>query len=104
MAATVSDDDSVGSLKLFVSKENMRLTDIDIWRRHISMSDKRKVSDIALITGQLQRPFTCFRKCVLAVYLVIYRAISIFYHVVYFYFAPFLITFILIYMNQIEEV
>lgn len=39
MAATVTSDDSVGAMKLYVSKKRMRMTDIEIWKEFITFKD-----------------------------------------------------------------
>ena len=98
MAATVSEEDSVGSMKLLVSKEKMRMTDIQIWSRYISGRDSEEVS------GEMHQPFGCLSKAMLVLYLVAYRLCSIFYHVIFFYFAPFLISVILIFMKKIDKI
>ena len=104
MAGTVSDEDHVGCLKLYVSKERMRMTDFDNWRENIAITDHEQASEKALEDGQLNQPFKLANKCVLVFYLALYRMISIWYHIFYFYFAPFLVSIIMIYSNQLQNI
>ena len=96
MAGTVLEEDSVGCLKLFVAKNKTRMTDIDIWNDFIKTDCKFNACSRARKSGKLIQPLLSYQKVVLIIFMIAYRLLSIIYHVVYFYFAPFIITLILV--------
>ena len=96
MAGTVLEEDSVGCLKLFVAKSKTRMTDIEIWNDFIMTDCKLKACRRARESGKLIQPLLFYQKVVLIIFMIAYRFLSIIYHVFYFYFAPFIITLILI--------
>lgn len=99
MVSTVTADESVDIMKLYVSNKRLEMTDIDIWNTFIATHSLPEASKESIETGEFKRPLTPFKKAMLTLLLVMYRGLSIIYHVFFYYFAPFLVT-ILVFMAQ----
>ena len=109
---TLTSDDDVPSLRLFINRKRMRLTDIEIWNEFISPHGttalscadpkdlRRKDLKKAIESGFYVEPIEFSRKVHLALGLVLYRILSFLYHVIYFYFAPFSVSLVVIYARQ----
>lgn len=103
MASTVTTDDSVDILKLYISNKRMRRTDIQIFNLFVRGHTNEEAIERSEETGEFHKPFSPFKQFLLLLFLVVYRLTSIIYHVFYFYFAPFFVTAIVIYSQALDS-
>lgn len=93
MVGAVTADDAVDKMRLYVSNERLSRSDYEIWQTFIMGDDGAEACEkSAKEDGQYRRPLSHFQKLILACNLVVYRSISIVYHIAYFYFAPFTVA------------
>lgn len=116
IAATLTSDDNVPNMKLHISRKRMRKSDSDIWNEFItphgttalSCTDpsemKKKDLRNSIESGNYLEPIDFARKIHLALDIFLYRIMSLLYHVIYYYFAPFWISIIIIYAGYKESV
>ena len=62
------------------------------------------VCENAIKTGNLTEPLSFGSKLALALHLILYRVASIGHHVMFYYFAPFIISFLLIFTMRLEHI
>ena len=53
-------------------------------------------------SGEYMKPFGVFQKVTLAMLLMLYRIVSALYHVVYFYFTPFVVTAFVLFLSDVQ--
>lgn len=115
MLGTITADDGVENMRLYVSKEKMEKTDFQIWKEYISsdavltaenkeLQKEIEQSKMGEETGEYYPALTMKQKWLLGIALFNYRICSVVYHVVYFYFAPFLVSFVVIYAGSMNRV
>jgi hypothetical protein len=106
VAETIPEEDNVGGMKLSMTREKIQTTDIQIWQQFISGSDAgyEAVTEEAMKTGNLNEPLSFGSKLALALHLILYRVTSIVHHVMFYYFAPFIISFMLIFTMRLEVI
>lgn len=103
MVGTVTADDSVDSMRLFVSNERLKRSDMEIWECFIggkATGRSGEAEEEARVSGEYKQPLSLTRKVALVMNLVFYRINSIIYHIFYFYFAPFIVSIIVIYAGS----
>ena len=95
MARAVPIEDRPETMNVQVARKRMLITDWDIFKEHIiGRADIRQQN---FEDGTYHQPFTCMAKLRLLLFMIFYRVFSILYHVAWYYFAPFIITFIIIF-------
>lgn len=95
MLGTVTECAGLEHMKVYISKERMARTDIEIWNENIREISETKATENAFKYGEYVRPLHPLQKIMLIMMLVLYRIISIVYNVAYFYFAPYMIPVVL---------
>ena len=106
MLSAVSSEDRIDDMQLLISIDRMKRDDIDIARKFLSCFENRSTEERYrddLRNGEYIRPLTCAQSFILAFVMFVYRIISILYHVIYFYGAPFWIMFLVIYANLLKN-
>lgn len=92
-------EDFVQDNEVWRSKENLHLSDTDIIHRYVC-SDENLEQNSMKEDGSFYKPLSCWQKIILVFGMVYYRIFSTTYQVFYFYFSPFLATFIVIISNE----
>lgn len=92
-------EDFVQDNGVWRSKENMHISDFDILKKYVC-SDDESLELNKMSVGVFYEPLSCWQKFILICGLIYYRFFSIFFQVFYFYFSPFLCTFLVIMSNE----
>lgn len=112
MSRTVPTEDNIANVDLFISYDRFKRSDLEIFKlfildRVIDVDGKEHPGQsrhkIALQQGDFTRPLTTSQKCFLVIIMGLYRVFSIWYHVLYYYFAPFFVAFLVIYSNLLKS-
>ena len=74
----------------------MAMSDRQIWSTYIASQGENHKR--ATETGVYTTDFDWLHKCYLVLLLIIYRLLSSIYHIFYFYFAPYLVLFLVLYV------
>ena len=75
---------------VYISNDRLALTDKEIWQFYITgPGSAEEITKDSIKTGEFKAPLSMMRKICLVILLAFYRILSIYYHVTYFYFAPF---------------
>ena len=102
MFGTVKNESASEEMRLFVSLKQLKVSDWQIITDYV-MADESNTASSAIQTGEFTQPLSMVSKVCLVVGIVLYRVISIVYHVFYFYFAPFIIAIVVIYSGAIKN-
>ena len=104
MLSSVSSQDKVSGLQLFTPLFQINLTDRELLQKYFfGDMDIQKLTEEAYKTGNFMMPFTWYQKTMYLVLVLLYRVISVVYHLVYFYFFPFAIIAIVLIFGDIKK-
>ena len=101
MVGTLTQDDCVDQMRLYVTNDRMRMTDEEIWKQYIIPTSELYAGEEARDSGEYKQPLELTQKAILVFNLLQYRVVSIVYHLFYFYFAPFYVAGVVIYSQAI---
>ena len=100
MVATLTVDDTVEPMRVYVHHKQLRFSDLQVWEQYFQETN---VVKSAIKYNDYTEPLDLLSKLFLVLSIIVYRLVSIFYHVIYFYFAPFIITLIVIYTGVVRR-